>query len=193
MEQCAAKRAAFRERVAAIASERFVFLDEMGVRVGMTPLYGRAPGGKRVVDRVPRKRGDNLSVIGALRLGGVGATMTITGAVDTTVFNTYLEQCLVLRPGDVVVLDNLKVHVASAVARIAEARGATVVWLPPYSPDFNPIEKLWSKAKTLIRAAKAQTLETLEGALKVALEAVTAPNIQGWFRHCGYSLQGAST
>jgi transposase len=117
----------------------------------------------------------------------------IEEAVDTDVFDAYVTECLgpTLREGDVVVLDNLKVHHASRIPRVANERRATVMWPPAYSPDFNPIERLWSKMKALIRAAKATTREELDAALKRALAAVSQKDIAGWFTHCGYPLEVA--
>jgi transposase len=157
----------------------------------MTPRYGRAPRGERVVDSVPRNYGEQTSVIGALSFGrGLLATMTLTGAVDTLAFDAYLARMLGprRRKGDVVVLDNLNVHKASRVEQIAEARGARVLWLSPYSPDFSPIEQCWSKIKTSLRAAKARTREELEKALARAINQITKADIRGWFKHCGYKV-----
>jgi transposase len=114
--------------------------------------------------------------------------MTVEGAVDTLVFNVYVEH--VLRPtieaGEVLVLDNLSAHRASCIERVAAECGASVLWLPPYSPDFSPVELMWSKIKTALRAAKARTREELEQALVAALELVTPADCEAWFRHCGY-------
>jgi hypothetical protein len=130
---------------------RFVFLDESAVNTAMTPTHGRAPVGERVVDSAPRNYGEQTSLVGALSLGrGLLAVMTLTGAVDTPAFDAYLTRMLrpQLRKGDVVVLDNLNVHKASQVEEVAAERGARVLWLAPYSPDFSPIEQCWSKIKT---------------------------------------------
>jgi transposase len=156
----------------------------------MTRLYGRAPRGERVTESVPRNYGMQTSLIGALSLGGVEAVMTVEGAVDTEVFDAYVEQVLrpTIRRGDVLVLDNLSAHHASRIEEVAGECGARVIWLAPYSPDFSPIELMWSKIKTLMRAAKARTREELERALTAALELVTASDCRGWFRHCGYQV-----
>jgi len=146
------------------------------------------------MDSTPRNYGEQTSVIGALSYGrGLLAVMTLTGAVDTLAFDAYLTRMLKpqLRRGDVVVLDNLNVHKASRVAEVAEARGARVLWLAPYSPDFSPIEQCWSKIKTALRAAKARTREELERALAAAIKLVTKSDIRGWFRHCGYRVASA--
>ena len=137
----------------------------------MTRRFGRAAPGERVVDRVPRNYGAQTSMISALGLRGLIATMTVEGAVDTLAFDAYLNE--VLRPelqtGDVVILDNLNVHKASQVERVAGDQGARVIWLAPYSPDYSPIEPCWSKIKQALRAAKARTREELETALARAL------------------------
>ena len=139
---------------------------------------------------MPRNYGTHTSVIGAMGLRGLVATLTVEGAVDAEVFNAYAEQVLGprLRRGDVVVLDNLTAHRASRIEEVAEARGTQVLWLPPYSPGYSPIEQCWSKIKAYLRGAKARTRAALEEALTAALGLVTKASIRGWFKHCGYSL-----
>jgi transposase len=188
------KRGWYWRRVRGLNHRRFVFLDESAVNTAMTPTHGRAPIGERVVDSAPRNYGEQTSIVGALSYGrGLVATMTLTGAVDTLAFDAYLVRMLgpQLRRGDVVVLDNLNVHKASQVEGVAEGRGARVIWLPPYSPDFSPIEQCWSKIKTALRAAKARTREELEKALAEAIKLVTKSDIRGWFKHCGYKVASA--
>jgi transposase len=188
------KRGWYWRRVRGMNHRRFIFLDETAVNTAMTPTHGRAPVGERVVDSGPRNYGGQTSIVGALSFGrGLLATMTLTGAVDTLAFDAYLERVLAprLRKGDVVVLDNLNVHKASRVEEVAARRGAQVIWLPPYSPDFSPIEQCWSKIKTLLRAAKARTREELEKALAEAIELITRGDIRGWFKHCGYEVASA--
>ncbi|MCA1555835.1 MAG: IS630 family transposase [Acidobacteria bacterium] len=185
------KRGWFWRRAAEFNHRRLVFLDESAVNTAMTPTHGRAPRGERVHDSVPRNYGEQTSVVGALSFGrGLIAVMTLTGAVDTLAFDAYLARVLGprLRKGDVVVLDNLGVHKASQVEQVAEARGARVRWLAPYSPDFSPIEQCWSKIKTLLRAAKARTREEMEKALAQAIKLISKADIRGWFRHCGYKV-----
>ena len=183
------KRGWFRRRARRLSQRRFVFVDESAVNTAMTRRYGRAPRGERAHDSVPRNYGTHTSVIGAMGLRGLVAALTVEGAVDTDCFNAYLERVLGprLRRGDVVVLDNLTAHRASRIEEVAEARGARVLWLPPYSPDFSPIEQCWSKIKSHLRGAKARTRQELEKALATGLGLVTKSDIRGWFKHCGYS------
>src|SRR5919112_82322 len=184
------KRGWFRRRARRLRQRRFVFVDETAVNTAMTRRYGRAPRGERAYDSAPRNYGAHTSVIGAMGLRGLVATLTVEGAVDTEVFNAYAERVLGprLRRGDVVVLDNLTAHRASRIEGVAGARGAQVLWLPPYSPDYSPIEQCWPKIKAYLRGAKARTRDQLEEALTAALGLVTKADIRGWFKHCGYSL-----
>ena len=156
----------------------------------MTRLRGRAAPGERVFDSVPQNYGENVSMLAALSVEGVSAPMTIQGAVDGMVFLEYLKQvlCPSLQAGDVVVMDNLSAHKIKLVRELIESRGARLIYLPPYSPDLNPIEKCWSKIKTYLRAVKARTYETLSEALRQALLTITAEDAKGWFASCGYSL-----
>lgn len=174
-----------------MSHDRLIFVDEAGVNTAMTRRYGRAPRGQRAHDRAPRNYGEQTSLISALGWRrGLLATMTVQGAVDTLCFDAYLTQVLrpQLRRGDVVVLDNLGAHKASCLEQVAKQRGARVLWLPPYSPDYSPIENCWSKIKTALRAAKARTRDELDKALVKAIQLVTKTDIQGWFTHCGYSV-----
>lgn len=184
------KRGWFRRRARSLSHRRFLFVDESGVNTAMTRRYGRAPRGERVHDSAPRNYGTHTSIIGALGLRGLVATLAVEGAVDTLCFDAYIEQVLGprLRPGDVVVLDNLGAHKASRIEVVAAERGAQVLWLPPYSPDYSPIEQCWSKIKSYLRGAKARTNEALDKALAQAIKLVTKADIRGWFKHCGYSL-----
>lgn len=156
----------------------------------MTRRYGRAPRGERVRDSAPRNYGSHTSVISAMGLRGLVATLAVEGAVDTLCFDAYAERVLGprLRRGDVVVLDNLGAHKASRIEEVAAERGAQVLWLSPYSPDFSPIEQCWSKIKGFLRGAKARTGQELDKALAQAIGLVTKADIRGWFKHCGYSL-----
>ena len=156
----------------------------------MTRLYGRGERGARVIETVPQNYGENITMLASLSRSGIEAPMTINGAVDGVVFKVYVEQVLspTLKAGDVVVMDNLPAHKVSGVRELIEARGAKLIYLPPYSPDLNPIEKCWSKIKTYLRAAKARTREELEKALREVLLLITEEDAQGWFKSCGYAI-----
>ena len=169
---------------------RLRFLDEAGATTILTRLYARAVGGNRTSEAVPRNYGVSTSMISTLGAAGVEATMIIEGSVDTLVFNAYCEHILrpTLRPGDVIVLDNLGAHRASRIQEITARCGARVLWLPPYSPDFSPIELMWSKVKAYLKKVKARTQEALESAIKAALETITVSDCRNWFRHCGYEV-----
>ncbi|MGI4862847.1 MAG: IS630 family transposase [Janthinobacterium lividum] len=182
-----------REFVEAIQYEdvtRFKLVDETSVNLTYTRRYGRAPGGQRVDAAVPLRNGPNVTVVAALSAQGVEAVMELEGAVNTASFAVYLEQVLGpgLQPGDVVVLDNLSVHKAAGLAELVEARGARLLYLPPYSPDFTPIELAFSKLKTHLRTAAVRTREALTSALQAALAWITADDAQNWFDHCGYHV-----
>lgn len=154
----------------------------------MSRTHGRAARGERVEVREPFRRGTNISTISALSLTGVGATMSIEGAVDAQVFDLYVEHFLTpsLLAGDLVLLDNVKFHYSEKAIELIESVGAGVLHLPPYSPDFNPIEECISKIKQSLRSAKARTKRKLLSALAKAIKSVTIENICGWFAHCGY-------
>lgn len=161
-----------------------IFLDESGVSTQMTRRYGRAPRGVRVHESTPEGNWKILTILGAMSLHGMIATMTIEAATDAEIFLAYLDHvlCPVLRPGDVVVMDNLSSHKVSGVRERIEKTGAELLYLPPYSPDLNPIEKAWAKLKQLLRTAKARTVETLEQAITELLEHIRPQDAQAWFR-----------
>ena len=154
----------------------------------MTRRYGRAWRGQRVHDAAPKNWGRNVTVLGSLSCQGLEAVMTVEGATDAAVFRAYVSCVLVptLKPGDIVVMDNLGAHKVDGIRSAIEASGATLSYLPPYSPDYSPIEPCWSKLKTCLRAIKARTREALDNALSHAIDTVTASDAQGWFKHCGY-------
>jgi transposase len=173
-----------------IAHERLRFLDEAGATTILTRLYARSIGGERTTEAVPRNYGSSTSMISTIGCCGAEATMLIEGSVDTVVFNAYCEQVLrpTLKAGDVIVLDNLGAHRASRIEEIAARCEARVVWLPPYSPDFSPIELMWSKVKAYLKKVKARTQAELEKAIAAALKTITASDCINWFRHCGYQV-----
>ena len=164
-----------------------IFLDESGVTTQMTRGYARASGGRRVHEATPGGHWKILTILSALSLGGLLATMTIEEATDGDIFLAYLEQVLgpKLRPGNVVVMDNLSAHKVAGVEQLIQAAGAELLYLPPYSPDLNPIEKAWAKLKQLLRSAKARTAEALHQAIAELLPQITPQNAQAWFRHSG--------
>jgi len=159
----------------------------------MTPRYGRAPRGQRVYGAVPRNRGRNTTLIAALTAEGIGATMTLAGALDGPAFVAYIRAFLgpALRPGQIVILDNLAVHKVAAARALIEARGCRLLFLPPYSPDFNPIEHAFAKLKEHLRRAGARTEAALHTAIASALDAITAQDAYGWFAACGHRPRAA--
>jgi transposase len=185
-------RAAWQAQAQTLEVRRLVFVDECSTNTSMTRRYSRAPGGARAVGRVPRNYGPNLSLIASLRLAGAGPAMTLPGAVDGEAFVTYVREVLVptLTAGDLVVLDNLSVHKDERVEPLIAGTGATLLFLPAYSPDYTPMELAFSKLKAWLRAAAERTHAELEAAIGQALAAVTAQDAQGWFRHCGYPVPG---
>jgi transposase len=156
----------------------------------MTRRYGRARRGERVVDATPAGHWRTLTLLGAISWQGMLASMMIESPTDGDVFLAYVEHvlCPRLQPGQVVVMDNLSAHRVAGVRELIEARDAQLLYLPPYSPDFNPIEKAWSKIKQLLRSAKPRLLEALEHSAAMALAAITPDNAAAWFRHCGYGI-----
>lgn len=168
-----------------------MFLDESGASTQMTRNYGRAGRGERVREATPQGHWRTVTMLAALTIRGLQAPMTIASATDGDVFLAYLEQvlCPRLRPGQVVIMDNLAAHKVAGVRPLIESTGARLLYLPPYSPDFNPIEQAWSKIKQHLRSSKARTLEALEAAVAEALAAITAENASAWFAHCSYGLQ----
>jgi transposase len=166
-----------------------VFLDESGAQTNMARLRGRCDKGARLVARQPHGHWKTTTMISAIRVDGPCAPFVVEGAVDAEVFRTYVARVLVpaLREGDVVVMDNLQPHKASGVREMIEAAGARVLYLPPYSPDFNPIEAMWSKVKQRLRSIAARTVDALFDAVGVAIDTVTAADCLGFFRGCGYA------
>jgi transposase len=157
----------------------------------MTRRYARAPRGERVYGKVPRNRGKNTTLLASMGLSGMGPCFTIEGGTTKAVFETYVERVLApsLSPGQVLVLDNLGAHKGQRVRELVEKRGCELVFLPPYSPDFSPIEEAFSKVKALLKRAAARTREALVDAIAQALEAVTPKDARGWFGHCGYTIE----
>lgn len=187
-ERNEAKRAAWRETVAAVDPKDLVFLDETGSHLGYTPTHAWAPRGERASGTAPANRGENKTVVAALTLDGVGPLLRFDGAMTTARFEGYVRFRLAptLRPGQVVVADNLSAHHSPAVRAAIEEQGARFLPLPPSSPDFNPIEEAFSKVKQSLRRAQARTDEALRSATWSAFAIITAADASGWFTHCGY-------
>lgn len=165
-----------------------VFVDESGAKTNMTRLYGRAMAGQRAFDNTPSGHWHTTTMLSSVRLDGSTACMVVDGATNKDVFEAYVEQILLptLKAGDIVILDNLSAHKSRHARELMESVGAELWYLPAYSPDLNPIEKMWSKIKSILRALKARTKETLIRAIAEALEMVTASDAKGWFESCGY-------
>jgi transposase len=186
-------RAAWRLLVAGeIAAERLVFVDEMGTNISLSPLYSWSRKGERAFGSAPRNWGKNVTLLASITRKGLGPCLAVEGATRREVFEAYLEHVLAptLKPGQIVVMDNLSAHKGERVRELIEQRGCELLYLPPYSPDFNPIEQAYSKVKDLMRRAEARTREALIEAMGVALSAVSARDAQGFFGHCGYSSMG---
>lgn len=173
-----------------IDARLLVVVDEMGSNIGLTPFYAWAPKGQRAFGSVPRNYGKNTTLLASLSLSGMGASMLLEGATDAPAFETYIEQVLApsLRPGQVVVMDNLSAHTGPKVRQAIHAQGCWLLFLPSYSPDLSPIEEAFSKIKAFLRRRGARTREDLYEALSQALEIITAHDALGWFTHCGYFL-----
>jgi transposase len=181
-------RGLWRTEVGRIDPGRLVFVDEMGTHTSLAPVYAYAPVGQRAFFEVPRNRGKNTTLLTSLHRGGMGPSMAVEGATTARVFETYVERLLApaLKPGQVVVMDNLGAHRPKRVSELIERRGCELLYLPPYSPDLNPIEEAFSKVKHLLRKIGARTEEALIEAMGLALEAVSARDARGFFVHCGY-------
>ena len=187
----AAARDAWRAQVCAgMDLARLVFIDESGVDTAMTPACARAPRGQRALGRVPGGHWKRLTILGALTTDGLVAAMTVATATTTQVFLAFVGQVLLpalqARPGSTVVMDNLAPHKAACVREALDAAGVGYRYLPPYSPDLNPIEPAWSKLKAALRRAEARSLDQLDAELPHALGTITATDAQGWFHHAGY-------
>jgi transposase len=169
---------------------KFVFLDESGAKTNMTRLYGRSLGGTRCIDHTPHGHWKTMTMLSAIRSDGVmkEATVVVDGAMNSVTFLGYVRQFLApaLQPGDVVVMDNLPAHKSADVRDAIEAVGCDLWYLPPYSPDLNPIEKLWSKVKAWLRRVSAATFDTLSDAIVAALNAVDSQECSNYFKSCGY-------
>jgi transposase len=169
-------------------STRFVFIDESGISTGMTRLYGRGEVGERVFDYVPDTRFESVTILSSLRLDGTTEALMFEGALNGEMFISYMKNCLAptLKEGDVIIMDNLSSHKVKGLEEVVKERGARIEYLPPYSPDLNPVENMWSKVKTYLRQVKERYKDVLIDAVGAALRTVSTQDAQGWFKHCGY-------
>jgi transposase len=184
-------RAAWRALVAGeagIDARRLVFVDEMGSNTSLAPLYAWSRRGERALAKVPRNWGQNVTLLASMSAEGMGRGLAVEGATTREVFETYLERVLApsLRPGQIVMMDNLSAHKGGRVREIVEGRGCELMYLPPYSPDLNPIEGAFAKLKGRLRATAARSREALIEAMGAALDAMTASDAHGFFGSCGY-------
>lgn len=185
-------RAAWQQALAGIDPRRLVFLDETATPTTLTRQRARAPRGQRAIGAVPHRRWQAVTLIACLSLGGMGEARSLEGALNRESFHAYIEQALVpsLVPGQIVILDNLAVHKSARAIQAIAAAGCSVVFLPPYSPDFNPIELAFAKLKQHLRSTQARTFETVVAATGPALDAITSTDAAAFFAHCGYGRSG---
>jgi transposase len=177
---------------AMVEPERLVFVDECGTHTSLAPIYGYAPKGERLRLSVPRRRGKNTTLLSSMTVGGMGPSLAVEGATTARVFETYLKKVLApkLKEGRIVIMDNLGAHRPKRVRELIERKGCQLIYLPSYSPDYNPIEEAFAKIKNLLRKVAARTKEALVEAIGVALSAVTAADARGFFEHAGYRSTG---
>ena len=177
---------------AAVHPERLIFVDECATHTSLAPIYGYAPRGERLYLWVPRSRGKNTSLLSSMTLSGMGPSLTVEGSTTARVFETYVEKVLLpsLKEGQIVVMDNLSAHRPKRISELIEQHGCELLYLPAYSPDYNPIEEAFAKIKNLLRKAAARSKEALVEAIGLALSAVTVADVRGFFEHAGYRPAG---
>lgn len=178
----------FWQLVNSILAKNLIFIDESGVNLALTRVSARAPKGQRAHGKKPQKRGQNVSLISALGLQGIVTSISLMGAIDSLTFEAFVARKLVpqLWPGACVILDNCSIHLNMTIESLIQSAGATLIYLPPYSPDFSPIENCFSKIKSILRSLEARTYLDLAKAIEEALSQVTLGDIKGWFTHCCY-------
>ena len=175
--------------ISSIEPDRFVFVDECSSNTSLAPLYGWAKKGERARQKVPRNWGKNITLISTIsKERGMGASLVVEGSTNGTVFETYLQEvlCPTLERGQVVVMDNLSAHRGERIRELIEGKGCELIYLPPYSPDFNPIEQAFSKLKNYLRSACARSRDALMEVIGEALRTITVSDAEGYFEHCGY-------
>ena len=183
------KRKEWEESQKNIPGKRFIFIDESAAKTNMVRLYGRSQKGQRCFDKAPHKW-KTITMLSSVRSDGHTEALVFKGALNRDIFEIYVEKILApsLRPGDIVVMDNLSAHQSPKVEKIIRSRHAELRFLPPYSPDLNPIEKMWSKVKQILRGMMARAEDALFDAIGTALSRVTASDAEGWYRACGYFI-----
>lgn len=179
----------WQESITEYDAEQLVFLDESGVNIDMSRIYGRAMGGRRTVDKVPLSTPKSTTILSSIRLNGETTYTTYSGGTKREQFTDYLKNTLIptLQKGNIVIMDNMRTHHVSEVRTILEDAGMTLLYLPPYSPDFNPIEKMWSKIKAVLRKLKVRDILQLPNGIQQAFACVTPSDCLGWFRSVGLS------
>jgi transposase len=194
-ERDEAARSAWHAAVAPLDPQQLVFVDESGTTIALTRLYGWAPHDRRATGSAPRNYGKNMTLVAALMPEGLHEPWLIEGAMTTETFEWYIREELAprLRPGQIVVLDNLSAHKAASIRLAIEAQGCQLLFLPPYSPDLTPIEQAFSKVKAILRGLGARTQEALQEAVRLAIEAITPHDAAAWFAHAGYALPAPAT
>jgi transposase len=178
----------FWQRMSGILAKDLVFIDESGVNLALTRLFARSLKGQRARGTRPQKRGKNVSLMGAIGWNGVLTQVSLFGATDGLTFEAFIAQRVVpkLGVGACVLMDNCSIHTGEEIEQWITQAGASLVYLPPYSPDFSPIENCWSKIKSILRAKKARNYTDLTKAIEVAFDQVSLDDIRGWFTHCCY-------
>jgi transposase len=175
-----------------VEPQRFIFVEEMGANTSLSVLRAWSRRGERAYCSVPRNRGKNTTLLASMSMEGMGPSLAVEGTTSATLFETYVKKVLAptLRPGQIVVMDNLSAHKGARVGDLVAQRGCELLYLPPYSPDLNPIEEAFSKMKGIVRRAEARSREALIEAIGRALEAITSRDARGFFGHCGYRVLG---
>jgi len=191
-ERNASKRRIWHRIVTHLPADRFVFLDESGANLTLARRYGRAPHNERCPGTAPRNYPTNLTLLAACTVEGIGPSIVIDGAVNGAIFQAYIERVLVpaLQPGQIVIMDNLNVHKQESVRAVIRQAGCHLLYLPSYSPDFNPIELAFSKVKAHLRRIGVRTQEALDAAIGEAIDLITPNDAIGYFRHCGFIASG---
>jgi transposase len=190
-EQTLKKRQVWQEEMPLIDAAKLIFIDESGANLQMATAYGRAERGQRVKLPVPYDRGPKLSMISAISIQGVEAALYGEWSTNGEIFLTFIETQLVpkLKPNHWVVMDNIKFHLQASVAKAIESKGAKVIFLPPYSPDFSPIENMWSKIKNTLRRLAPRSLKAFKKAIRIAFEGISKNDLMNWYKFCGYTTQ----